>query len=59
MHQIHNSACTLLREELKQIGLDVRANDLEQVLFPHYVSHPIGLGKPEALSVALRYSSLM
>ncbi|KAJ7367774.1 peptidase M24 [Mycena albidolilacea] len=48
MHQIHSSACTLLREELKQIGLDVRANDLEQVLFPHYVSHPIGLDLHES-----------
>ncbi|KAJ7896040.1 peptidase M24 [Mycena olivaceomarginata] len=38
----------LLREELKQIGLDVRANDLEQVLFPHYVSHPIGLDLHES-----------
>lgn len=27
--------------------MDVQANDLEQVLFPHYVSHPIGLGQSE------------
>ncbi|KAJ7179625.1 peptidase M24, structural domain-containing protein [Mycena filopes] len=44
MHQIHFRTCTLLRQELKQIGMDVKASDLEQVLFPHYVSHPIGLG---------------
>ncbi|KAF8211671.1 peptidase M24 [Mycena galopus ATCC 62051] len=48
MQQIHTSSCTLLREELKQIGIDVRANDLEQVLFPHYVSHPIGLDLHES-----------
>ncbi|KAJ7265937.1 peptidase M24 [Mycena haematopus] len=48
MQQIHTTACTLLREELKQIGIDVRANDLEQVLFPHYVSHPIGLDLHES-----------
>ncbi|KAJ6543936.1 peptidase M24 [Mycena capillaripes] len=44
MQQIHSRTCILLREELKQIGMDVRRDDLEQVLFPHYVSHPIGLG---------------
>ncbi|KAJ7929084.1 peptidase M24, structural domain-containing protein [Mycena leptocephala] len=33
---------------LKQIGMDVQANDLEQVLFPHYVSHPIGLDLHES-----------
>lgn len=48
MQQIHTSACSLLREELKQIGINVQANDLEQVLFPHYVSHPIGLDLHES-----------
>ncbi|KAJ6463234.1 peptidase M24 [Mycena vitilis] len=48
MHQIHRRTCTLLRDELKQIGWDVHANDLEQILFPHYVSHPIGLDLHES-----------
>ncbi|KAJ7047875.1 peptidase M24 [Mycena alexandri] len=48
IHQIHFRTCTLLREELKQIGMDVSADDLERVLFPHYVSHPIGLDLHES-----------
>ncbi|KAJ7499439.1 peptidase M24 [Mycena latifolia] len=48
MHQIHLQTCLLLRQELKQIGMDVSARDLEHVLFPHYVSHPIGLDLHES-----------
>ncbi|KAJ7666498.1 peptidase M24 [Mycena rosella] len=48
MHQIHLHTCVLLREELKQIGMDVQARDLEQILFPHYVAHPIGLDLHES-----------
>ncbi|KAJ6612152.1 peptidase M24 [Mycena sp. CBHHK59/15] len=48
IHQIHRETCVLLRQELKQTGLDVTANDLEQLLFPHYVSHPIGLDLHES-----------
>ncbi|KAK7061263.1 intermediate cleaving peptidase 55 [Favolaschia claudopus] len=48
MHQIHTTTCTLLRAELKQIGFDVNGHDLEHVLFPHYVSHPIGLDLHES-----------
>ncbi|KAJ7163843.1 peptidase M24 [Mycena crocata] len=47
IHQIHHQTCVLLRQELKQIGMDVNATDLEQ-LFPHYVSHPIGLDLHES-----------
>ncbi|KAJ6567398.1 peptidase M24 [Mycena vulgaris] len=47
IHQIHLHTCVLLREELKQIGLDVQARELE-VLFPHYVAHPIGLDLHES-----------
>ncbi|KAJ7087306.1 peptidase M24 [Mycena belliarum] len=48
MHQIHLRTCVLLREELKQIGMDVSSRDIEQTLFPHYVSHPIGLDLHES-----------
>ncbi|KAF7301306.1 Methionine aminopeptidase [Mycena indigotica] len=47
MHQLHMKTCTLLRQELKQVGIDVVGNDLD-LLFPHYVSHPIGLDLHES-----------
>ncbi|KAJ7638370.1 peptidase M24 [Roridomyces roridus] len=48
LYQIHFRTCAILREELKQIGINCKANDLEHVLFPHYVSHPIGLDLHES-----------
>ena len=35
-----------LRKELQQIGFDLsmRSGLLERVLYPHYLSHPIGIG---------------
>ncbi|KAJ7122944.1 peptidase M24 [Mycena epipterygia] len=48
IHQIHMQTCMLLRQELKQIGMNVQGSDLEQVLFPHYVAHPIGLDLHES-----------
>ncbi|KAJ7067901.1 peptidase M24 [Mycena amicta] len=47
MHQIHLRTCVLLRQELKQVGIDVQGNDID-LLFPHYVSHPIGLDLHES-----------
>ncbi|KAJ7229152.1 peptidase M24 [Mycena pura] len=47
IHQLHLKTCILLCQELKQIGIDVQAKDLD-LLFPHYVSHPIGLDLHES-----------
>ncbi|KAF7331878.1 Methionine aminopeptidase [Mycena kentingensis (nom. inval.)] len=47
MHQLHLRTCTLLQQELRQIGMDVQGRDLD-LLFPHYVSHPIGLDLHES-----------
>jgi intermediate cleaving peptidase 55 len=55
IQHIHVQTCVLLRQELKQIGMDVLARDLEQVLFPHYVAHPIGLGQWVMPSSKARY----
>ncbi|KAJ7762729.1 peptidase M24 [Mycena maculata] len=48
VHAIHAQACALLRAELRQVGLDVQRDDLERVLFPHYVAHQIGLDLHES-----------
>nr|GAT46177.1 methionine aminopeptidase [Mycena chlorophos] len=47
IHELHTRTCTLLRRELKQIGIDAPGADLD-LLFPHYVSHPIGLDLHES-----------
>ncbi|KAG1776709.1 peptidase M24 [Suillus placidus] len=39
IHDLHRKSCDLLRQELKQI-----TGDLERVLYPHFLSHPFGIG---------------
>lgn len=38
----------MLRKELNKIGFDLKglagAGNLERVLYPHYVGHPLGIG---------------
>ena len=46
--QIHRESCQALRKELNQIGFNLNgvsgAGDLERILYPHYVGHPLGIG---------------
>lgn len=44
LNDLHRKSCELLRNELNQIGFRLMAGDLERVLYPHYLSHPIGIG---------------
>lgn len=45
MQELHRLSVELLRQELNQIGFQLGSeNDLERVLYPHYLSHPIGIG---------------
>lgn len=44
LHELHRLSCDYLRQELKQIGFDLSGGDLESVLYPHFLSHPIGIG---------------
>lgn len=45
LHELHRRSCDLLRVELNQIGFNLYTGDLERVLYPHFLSHPIGIGK--------------
>jgi intermediate cleaving peptidase 55 len=45
LQELHYLSCDFLREELKQIGFALGHNDLEHVLYPHSLSHPIGIGE--------------
>lgn len=44
--QIHRESCEALRKELNQIGFNlngIAGGDLD-LLYPHYVGHPLGIG---------------
>jgi intermediate cleaving peptidase 55 len=45
---LHRKSCDLLRQELKQIGFTLHTGDLERVLYPHFLSHPIGIDLHES-----------
>ena len=49
LNELHRQSCVMLKHELKQLGFDVSGGALEQDLYPHYLSHPIGLGNPTVI----------
>jgi Xaa-Pro aminopeptidase len=44
LQDLHRESVELLRRELNQLGFHMKAGDLERVLYPHYLSHSIGIG---------------
>lgn len=46
--ELHRESCNLIRKELNRIGFNLHGHtgtsDVEAVLYPHYVGHPIGIG---------------
>ncbi|KAF5331579.1 hypothetical protein D9611_007572 [Ephemerocybe angulata] len=51
LHDLHRMSLKLLRTELGQIGFNLEgrsASDLDRVLYPHYLSHPIGIDLHES-----------
>ncbi|PPQ81078.1 hypothetical protein CVT25_014541 [Psilocybe cyanescens] len=49
LQELHRKSCVLLKSELNQIGFNLRnEGDLERVLYPHYLSHPIGIDLHES-----------
>ena len=56
LDRIHRESVRALRKELNQIGFNLQGPtgmiDLEQVLYPHYVGHPVGIGKSDRARTA-------
>ncbi|KAH7912445.1 peptidase M24 [Hygrophoropsis aurantiaca] len=48
LHDLHRKSCELLKQELNQIGFKLQTGDLERVLYPHFLSHPIGIDLHES-----------
>jgi len=50
--EIHRESCNYLRTELNKIGFNLPGSsgmaDLERILYPHYVGHPIGIDLHES-----------
>ena len=46
---LHRRSVDLLRAELDRIGLPCAGPVLERVLYPHYLTHPIGIGESRRL----------
>ncbi|KAF8826330.1 hypothetical protein HHX47_DHR5000337 [Lentinula edodes] len=47
LHELHRKSCELLRQELLQLGFHLHPGDLER-LYPHFISHPIGIDLHES-----------
>ncbi|KIK07614.1 hypothetical protein K443DRAFT_2165 [Laccaria amethystina LaAM-08-1] len=49
LYDLHRESSSLLRRELNQIGFNLgMEGDLERVLYPHFLSHPIGIDLHES-----------
>ncbi|GLB33304.1 putative peptidase M24 [Lyophyllum shimeji] len=48
LHDLHRRSCELLKEELKQLGFTFKGSEMESVLYPHFLSHPIGIDLHES-----------
>ncbi|RXK34895.1 xaa-Pro aminopeptidase [Tremella mesenterica] len=42
LNELHRASCSMLTEELRQIGFRLSPGDLERKLYPHFLSHHLG-----------------
>ncbi|XP_006459791.1 hypothetical protein AGABI2DRAFT_219147 [Agaricus bisporus var. bisporus H97] len=55
LHELHRKSCSRLREELTKLGFNFESkndSDLERVLYPHFLSHPIGIDLHESFNMS-------
>lgn len=46
LESLHRRSVDVLRSELERVGLPSAGHHvLERILYPHYLTHPIGIGK--------------
>jgi intermediate cleaving peptidase 55 len=55
LNDLHRKSCEFLKQELNQIGFILHHGDLERTLYPHFVSHPIGIGEFHATHPCAQY----
>lgn len=56
LYDLHTESCRVLTKELNRIGFNLRErsasagnNEVEQVLYPHFLSHSVGIGVSRCL----------
>ncbi|KAJ2768872.1 aminopeptidase [Coemansia nantahalensis] len=52
LNEIHRSASSVLATELKQIGFRATDRDIDRHLFPHHISHYLGLDVHDTIDMA-------
>ncbi|GAA5869896.1 hypothetical protein JCM3774_000523 [Rhodotorula dairenensis] len=66
LEELHRLSVDLTRVELVDLGFNLRGGDLERILYPHFLSHPLGIdlhdtrtfGRDEKCVIAaLRYGT--
>ncbi|GAA5963248.1 hypothetical protein JCM3765_005775 [Sporobolomyces pararoseus] len=51
LEQLHRISVDLTRDELRDLGFgNLKGGDLERVLYPHFVSHPLGIDLHDTMS---------
>lgn len=43
LEELHRVSVDLTRTELRDLGFNLRGGDLERVLYPHFLTHPLGV----------------
>jgi intermediate cleaving peptidase 55 len=43
LEELHRLSVDLTRVELVDLGFHLRGGDLERILYPHFLSHPLGI----------------
>lgn len=50
LEELHKISVDSTREELRGLGFSLKGGDLERVLYPHFVSHPLGIDLHDTMS---------
>ena len=49
LHDLHHRSTGLVSQELTALGFKLRSGDVERVLYPHSLTHPVGIGASHSL----------
>ena len=49
LYDLHQRSTSLASQELAALGFKLRSGDVERVLYPHSLTHPVGIGASHSL----------
>jgi len=50
LEQLHKISVDLTREELRDLGFNLKGGELERIVYPHFVGHPLGVDLHDTMS---------